>query len=497
MVKEQNKEDTDDEDILIEWPQVVMGLYLVRKNAKRILQDGKFLYDNNKFQNSIPLFIISIEETLKSHEMSIKFRKKQSLSSNDWSKLQQHQHKLKYVSNFVIENMESIDDETTKSILGELGKDENLFKKRNEMISLNKAEKGIKSHYQKLKEFCLYQNWNREFCEWDEFDTLSSQQKEDLSYYMMKKAEIELIQLDMSIEMAVYVIRRDDFMIKDLEFPSYNELREPKDFETKDSDVDLDHFKFYRGLKILESLIIKKAFAIIDQIMTHATMKNFLKILSIDNSKNWYPHPMIKSLFLATGALREGNKDGNYAGYADDSDQTHEGKPMMYCVSIISKKNKIFKIETIMINGVEYSVNDKIIEQIIKTEFIIESQLGKDISLEKTHEAYSKINLKIRKLRDNEIVPAIINAISMINNGTYDGIPEEIKEKVKLVTKKNWDDQEPEIRTLIGTSLSSKIIKDENTILMTGAYDPLEKFKVRGMIYDVIVNRNKIGMGTG
>ena len=221
-MSDDKKDKIIDEDILIDYPQVVVGMYLVRQNAKQIFQDAKFLHDNQKFHTAIPLFIISLEESLKSHEMAIKFRKKESISSDEWRYLKHHKHKLSHVSNFVIENMASMDDETSKNVLNELGLEESLFRHRNEITAINKAEKDIESHFQKLKEFCLYQNWNVEFEEWDEFDGLNSEQKEDLAYFIMKKSEIHLYQLDIAIEMAVYVIRRDNFMIKDLEFPAYN-----------------------------------------------------------------------------------------------------------------------------------------------------------------------------------------------------------------------------------------------------------------------------------
>ena len=111
------KDEKDEEDILIEYPQVVVGMYLVRQNANKIFQDAKFLYDNQRFQTAIPIFVNSIEESLKSQEMAIKFRKKQSISSNEWDKLRLHKHKLTHIANFVIENTESMDDETTKKLL--------------------------------------------------------------------------------------------------------------------------------------------------------------------------------------------------------------------------------------------------------------------------------------------------------------------------------------------------------------------------------------------
>ena len=484
------------QDILIDFTHVGSGVYLIRKNARQTFQDAKFLYKNKKFQNAIPLFIISLEESLKSHILAIKFRKKQFISVQEWANLQTHKYKLSYVSNFAIENMESMNEETAKDIAREYG-DENLAMHTNEIIAINKAEKGIESHFQKLKELCLYQNWNKEFNEWDEFDRLNSEQKEDLAYFVMKKAELHLQQLDATIEFAVNVFRRDGLKLNGLDFPTYNEFRKPVDFETRKTAENVidDYFKYYRGLRVFESLMVKKAFALVDQVFSKDLVKKCLKLPSLSNLDNWYPHPVVKSIFNAMAALKEGKNDGHYAGISGDADLTKEGKPLMTAVSIISKKDQIIKIEKIMINGDEYSINDKVIEQIMKTEIIIDAEPGKEIPLEKMHLTLSKIGLKMRKLKDDEIQPAIDNAHSMIEEWKIN-ISDTIKRQIKLTTVQNWDDQDPNIRIMIGMCYYSEKIKDRNTIVMTGQYDPLEKFKVRGMIYGMLVGRNKMGLST-
>lgn len=194
--------------------------------------------------------------------------------------------------------------------------------------------------------------------------------------------------------------------------------------------------------------------------------------------------------------MQEGGKDANYAGISGDADLTYSGDLVMYAITIVNQKDKIIKIEKIMINGDEYSPNDKVIEQILKTEIVIDAEPGKTISLEKTYLAYLKIGLKLRKLRDSEIEPAISNIISMINENKIKGISKEMKEQIKLVTKQNWNIQDSAVRLMIGVSFANNVVRDENTYMMTGQYDPLEKFKVREMIYDILLLRNKMNLGT-
>lgn len=44
---------------LIDYPHVGIGMYLALRNAKRHLEDAKFLYDSKKFQSAI-LFSLSV-----------------------------------------------------------------------------------------------------------------------------------------------------------------------------------------------------------------------------------------------------------------------------------------------------------------------------------------------------------------------------------------------------------------------------------------------------
>ena len=492
----QNEKNNNTEDILIDWPNVASGVYLSRRNAKRHFEDAKFLYHNSKYQSAIPIFILSIEESFKSTELSINFRKRQGITQKSWNNLQQHKHKLTYLPNYVIENVGNMSTEHAQSTAREIGV-EDLIKDKEKILNIFKARQFIISQLQFLKERCLYQNWNKEFSAWDDFHYLTLEQKKDLAYYIMKKAEGQLDQLDLSIEFAVCGIRMDGFMIKDLEFPTYNELKHPKDFTTKlDSEPISDYFRFHRGLKIIESLIIKKTFAVIDQILTNSIIDKCIKLVPKDDLDNWYPHPMIKAIYFAMASSHEADKDGMYAGISSDDDQTHTGSARMYCMSTIIRKDRTISINTIMINGKEYVTNDKIIEQILKTELIIDSQPGKTISLEKTHQAFAQINLKIRKLRDNEIVSAIDNAISLVENDKLIRITDKIKKQIKQVTKQNWHEQDPTLRSIIGGAFASHIIQDKNTLIMTEPYDPLEKFKVREMILQILIARNKIKMRT-
>ena len=178
---------------LIDYPHVGAGMYLSLGNAKRLFEDAKFLYDNKRFQGSIPIFIICIEECFKSHELSIRLRKFQSVSQDDWENLMKHEHKLNYVNDFARENFESMTDEQFEEFAKKT-QNEDLIKHRKEINRRNQSERAITSQLQFLKESCLYQNWNKGFGEWDNFDFLKPEQKEDLAFFVMKRASVQIKQ---------------------------------------------------------------------------------------------------------------------------------------------------------------------------------------------------------------------------------------------------------------------------------------------------------------
>jgi len=477
---------------LVDYPHVGIGMYLVLKNSKRLFEDGKFLFNGKKFHNAIPLFIISIEESLKAHELSNKLRKRESISIAEWGKLQDHNHKLKFIPNFVIENLENMDEKK----LAEAAKKtqtEEYIPFISEIILRNKAENNITSQLQFLKERCLYQNWNKEFCEWDEFDYLTIEQQEDLAFFIMKRAEKHLHELHFGIEYAVNILRRDGGMLTDLEYPKYNEFREIKDFDTKLDDYETligDFPKYQRGEKIMEALLSKKAFGVIDQVISNEIIKKCLDLVQKKDLNNWYPHPIIKAIFIATSGIQKKSKDGNYYGMSGDADQTYNGKPMMIATAIVSKKDDIIKIEKIIINDKQYDINDKIIHQILETEIVIERHSGKEIPLEKMHEAYSKIGMKVRKLKDSEVESALTGISTLIDQGKLKGISDEMISKIKSATKDNWEELDPIVRSIIASGMP-KLEPEKNTMIMTGYIDPIPKFKVRGLLHQTLIVQNE------
>lgn len=163
---------------------------------------------------------------------------------------------------------------------------------------------------------------------------------------------------------------------------------------------------------------------------------------------------------------------------------------MMIAVAIVSKKDNIMKIEKIVINDKEYDINDKIIEQILEIETVIERHSGKEIPLEKMHEAYSKIGMKVRKFRDSEIESALTGISTLIDEGKL-RVSDEIILKIRAATKDNWEELDPNVRSIIASGMP-KLKLEKNTMIMTGYIDPIRKFKVRGLLHETLVMQNEL-----
>ena len=176
-------------------------------------------------------------------------------------------------------------------------------------------------------------------------------------------------------------------------------------------------------------------------------------------------------------------------GMSGDAEETQSGEPMMTTVAIISKENeKIIprKIVIITDESDEFEFSDKIIEKILDTEMIIERFPGKTIPLEVAHQAFSEIGIKIRKIKDSEIEFAIALSKKMLDEKRIIDLPPELIPKMKEASKENWDELDPLVRSAISMSLSMTLPPENNQMIMSGYIDPIPKFKVRGMIFQIL-----------
>ena len=98
-------------NVLIPNAQLMIGAFIVLENAQSLLDQSKLLYEEKKYQGSIALATISLEESLKGFQLVWEFRRKNDLSRDEWSKLKTHKHKLSHVRENAIEIIEKASNE--------------------------------------------------------------------------------------------------------------------------------------------------------------------------------------------------------------------------------------------------------------------------------------------------------------------------------------------------------------------------------------------------
>ncbi|MDI1495947.1 MAG: abortive infection protein [Cenarchaeum symbiont of Oopsacas minuta] len=486
----------NESDELINYGQMGIGMFYCLENSKRHFNDAKILYDQKKFQSAIPIFIICIDECFKTIELAMKLRKRQSISKDEWGKLQDHNHKLYYVNEWSIgylDKMSKEDRELSKKRLNV--QNINIAKK---LIENYKLEKSITANLQRLKERCLYQNWDRENKMWDDFTDLKIKHKWDLAYYIMEEASLNLSKMHYSIEHAINVMRRSGGKITKSPYPTYTEYREVKNCETKifDSQSIDDEQKYHRGRNIMLGFIRYRVINAVDAISTNNIIKKCISIIRKKNIDEQYSHPLIKTITLGMIKATD-NPDGYYWGVSGDADQTNSKEPMTVVIATIKKEDKQLTIEKISINGNKHYTTDKIIDQILDSEKIIDKYPGMEISMENTHQAFANIGFKIHKATTKEIESALIKCNEMIKTGEIESALSTFKntidfeekrniiEKIKNAKIENWDELEANIRLLICT-LGIPSDLDPKTILMSSHVDSIKKFKVRGILYSVL-----------
>ena len=481
----------DDSDELISHEHIGIGMYHCLKNTKRHFEDGKNLYDCKKFQSAIPIFIICIEEAFKTIELATKLRKRESMSTREWKKLQDHNHKLNYMNEQSMEIFDKMPNDDREELKKTVCNNQIDFDR---LINEFKSEKIIISNLQRLKERCLYQNWVKKQNNWDDFTNLKLEHKEDLAYYIMEQASIYVTKMHYSIEHAINVMRRNGAMLDAAPYPTYTEYRKVKDYETKIFNLIVDDQpKYDRGRNIMLGFIKFKIINAVDVISTNKIIKKWIKIMK-ENNNCEYLHPLINAVFIGI-ASTENKPDGNYAGMAGDADQTYSGKPTMVATAVIKKENGQLTIEEITINGNKHYTTDKIIEEIFDTETIIEKYPGKEILMENMHQACAKIGFKIHKATTDEIESALSKCKKMIKTGEIESVlfgsknTIKSKEQKNIITKidnakkENWEDLDTEIRLLI-YSIGGPVNFDPKTIRMSLCVKSLRKFKARNIIYN-------------
>ena len=117
------------------------------KNAKRLSEDAKLLFESKRYSSCVSLAVLALEELGKSFMLLDACEKKQEVGSRDWRKFKLHPEKIKFLIDYLREDS---DDESHKRSFNEIA--------------------NLMSVLLKKKMNSLYVDWNGTREEWYYFD---------------------------------------------------------------------------------------------------------------------------------------------------------------------------------------------------------------------------------------------------------------------------------------------------------------------------------------
>lgn len=494
--------DEDKSDAYIKPPDVMQGAFLIHRKAKKTYYDAKFMYDNQKFTSSIVHAITAIEESQKSIELAIMMRKNQAITREIWGKMMTHKYKLINTKKFSLQTLENQSLSNIEKYLKKLLPRTQEFN-TNQLKEILRKRIYIYPYFQKIKEKCQYLDWDEKTNSWDNFDNLDNNKQQDIAYYFLVTNALELNCCQLCIEYSINVIRQKG--LKEFAYNtdpkktilSYPEYRDPNDFDVvRKPDIsifDLEQNRYVRGYNMIKKFAdIQGSINKLHQAYHSDLFVNVLKLLNKQPDSIMYPHPIIRAAMITLSTLEEKYEENpsdfdtkkNIVGGSGDAEETSNGEPTMVALCMASCEKGIYVLEKFSINGDEYISTHEIIENILKTEEVIEKHKGKTMPLDAVHEAYGKIGIKLKKLKDSNIVDAIIEAQKIINENRITGLSDTIRQGVLEATEINWNKLEPNVRCFIGATYLAKI--EQGAMSLTGFYNPIEKFRVRNMIYHTL-----------
>lgn len=465
--------------------QLMIGAFYVLSNARYFMKLSKKHYDNKEFQAAIPFATIALEEAQKGIDLVNRFRRKQDMTKDDWNKMKTHKHKLVHTKEEAAKIMEESSKEEDEDTLKELK--ENGFSlpdgiDKEKLIEVTRRRAQIHSHFQNLREKCLYTDWNEIDDEWTNFSSLSADRQEALAYMVLEESETDLGFLEFAIEKMVNKLRADKILTAKVPYPPYDECRTVDKFESMKNmnrtRTKAEQIKFNQGILVMKKFIALNSFEDVSFGLFRDSMLKYLKLIQKQPDDKWFPHPIIKAMLIALEGARKEGKDGNYGGVSGDANMTYDGKPFMEVIATVSKKGDIFTMEDISIVGHEdFKFPPDMIEKILRTEIILEKEAGKDITIPTFIEAVSVVGIKAKMIKEGELPDAIEHTKKIAGEGKLSATPEQLEEIKKIKGKEDWDKLSSGTRMLIVTSYGLSKYEGYNFFITPSP--AIEKYKAR------------------
>lgn len=178
-------------DYLIPPEKIRDGINLALLYSISLLNSSGELFNKRKYQQSIPLAILAYEESAKANWLLIHLEEKRGVTREDWKSLRDHKFKLTQLEKDILKRLDNMSDAEMKIYLqfqqesakeiAETSK-EDAIKKRNDLLD-------ILDKFEKIKEICLYSNWDQNEKKWKSFHKFSEQEQYAMSYSILNLAE--------------------------------------------------------------------------------------------------------------------------------------------------------------------------------------------------------------------------------------------------------------------------------------------------------------------
>lgn len=179
------------DNFLIPPEKILDGINLALRYSLSLLNSSGNLYNQKKYQQSIPLAILSYEEAAKANWLLIHLQEEKGITREDWKSLRDHKFKLVQLENYNLKKINNMSDAEMKIYLNfqnetiadiaEKSK-EHAIKKREELLE-------ILDKFEKVKEICFYSNWDLSEKKWKSFHMLHEEDQYAMNYSILNLAQ--------------------------------------------------------------------------------------------------------------------------------------------------------------------------------------------------------------------------------------------------------------------------------------------------------------------
>ena len=229
--------------ILIKHENLMKGIDIARRNAEMFFEHSKIMYRERMHQSSIPLSTISTEESKRGIELVDAFSNGKHITNDEWSNITDHNYKLKHGQNMAKQTVKAfseIEHQNQYDVLESKGVQVNRLNK-DEVLKRIDSEGSIEIKLKRLRETCLYGDWDSNSNRWKSFYDLTEEEQDALAFYVLNVARINLWNLhDTMVEL--------ELNLKELDPTS--ESKEIDDVKRDNQD------KLKKGKKILTKFIV-------------------------------------------------------------------------------------------------------------------------------------------------------------------------------------------------------------------------------------------------